>query len=186
MGIVEAAALLHDIGLPYVNVENERSEHGPAGAEVAEKFLRENSNFTEEQIEQITTAVRYHGSPPKLVADLLRNIGEKGRLVEIVRDADMLDSLGAVGLMRAFISKSGLPDYNEMNVKSDTWGLSSRGFDEKFAQGLGIGDTIIDQINFHISYFDNLHTETGRLLAKPLVEFMKNFLIQLENQINNR
>jgi len=182
--IVEVAALLHDIGLPYVDEKSERSKHGPVGAEIAERFLKENCAFTEEQIEQITSAIRYHGSRPSLVEDLLKSMGEKGRLLEIIRDADNLDALGAVGLMRAFTSKSGKPEYAPGNVKGDTWGLSSRGFDGRFSKGLGIGDTIIDQINLQASHHDNLRTETAKRLAKPLVEFMKEYVIQLEHEIN--
>ncbi len=184
--IVEVAALLHDIGLPYVDEESERSKHGPIGAEIAERFLEENCAFSGGQIEQITSAIRYHSSPPSLVADLLRKTGEKSRLIEIIRDADTLGALGAVGLMRAFTSKSDKPEYALGNVKCDTWGLSSLGFDERFAKGLGIGETIIDQINFQISYYDNLRTETAKRLAKPLVEFMKEYVVQLEQEISNR
>jgi uncharacterized protein len=184
--IVEVTALLHDIGLPYVDEEKERSRHGPAGAEVAKRFLEQNCAFTEGQIEQITSAIRYHCAPPSLVADLLKSMGEKGRLLEIIRDADNLDALGAVGLMRAFTSKSGKPEYAPGNVKGDTWGLSSMEFDDKFAKGLGIGETIVDQINFQISFHDNLHTGTARRLAEPLVEFMKEYLIRLENEINGQ
>ncbi len=184
MEMVETAALLHDIGLPYIDEEKERGKHGQVGAEIAEGFLKENSSFTEEQIEKIVLAVRYHSSPPTLVTEFLKGIGEKGRLLEIIRDADMLDAVGAVGLMRAFTSKSGRPEYNQGKVKGDTWGLSSEGFDDRFADGLGVGETIVDHINFQISLYDNLHTKTARRLAQPLLEFMKEFIIQLEREAN--
>jgi len=184
--IVEIAALLHDIGLPYIDEESERYRHGQVGAEIARSFLKENLPLTEEQIEQITSAVKHHCSPPSLVADLLKSMGEKGRLLEIIRDADTMDSIGAVGLMRAFTSKAAKPEYDPENFKGDTWGLSGREFDERFAQGLGIGDTIIDQINFQISLYDNLNTETAKRLAKPLVEYMKEYVVQLEREINSR
>jgi len=184
--MVEIAALLHDIGLPHVDEGRERDKHGPAGAEIAERFLKESSSLTEEQIEKIVLAVRYHSSPPTLVAEFLEGVGEKGRLLEIIRDADMLDAVGAVGLMRAITSKSGRPEYTQGKVKGDTWGLSSRGFDDKFAEGLGVGETIVDHINFQISLYDNLHTKTARRLARPLVEFMKEYIVQLEREANTQ
>lgn len=184
--MVEIAALLHDIGLPQVDEDSERSRHGSLGAEIAESFLKENTTIAEEQIEQITLAIRHHCSPPSLVADLLRTIGEKGRLIAIIRDADTMDAIGAVGLMRAFTSKAAKPEYDPENFKGDTWGLSGIEFDERFAQGLGIGETIIDQINFQISYYDNLNTGTARRLAKPLVDFMKEYVVQLKHEINDR
>ena len=182
--IVEIAALLHDIGLPYVG--EERDKHGQMGAEIAGRFLKEDSALTEEKIGQITSAIKYHCSPPSLVADLLKDMGEKGRLIAIIRDADIMDAIGAVGLMRAFTSKAAKPEYDPENFKGDTWRLSGREFDDRFARGLGIGDTIIDQINFQISYYDNLNTEAAKRLAKPLVEFMKEYIVQLEHEIKNR
>jgi uncharacterized protein len=184
--MVEVAALLHDIGLPHVDEESEREKHGQVGAEIAERFLKENSSFTGEQIGQITSAIRYHCSPPSMVAELLKDVGEKGRLLEIIRDADNLDAFGAVGLMRAFTSKAAKPEYTPGNVKGDTWGLSSRGFDDRFAEGLATGETIVDQINFQISLCDNLHTKAAKCLSKPLVEFMKEYIIQLEHEINGQ
>jgi len=184
--IVEVAALLHDIGLPSVDEESERNKHGQVGAEIAARFLKEKSVFTEEQIEHIALAIRHHCSQPALVAELLKTIGEKGRLIAIIRDADTMDAIGAVGLMRAFTSKAAKPEYDPENLKGDTWGLSGREFDERFAKGLGIGDTIIDQVNFQISYYDNLNTKAAKRLAKPLVEFMKKYIIQLKREINNR
>ncbi|HEY41785.1 MAG TPA: HD domain-containing protein [Dehalococcoidia bacterium] len=182
--MVEIAALLHDIGLPYIDEESERGKHGQVGAEITGRFLDENFDLTEEQIEQITSAVRHHCSPPSLVADLLKDVGEKGRLIAIVRDADIMDAIGAVGLMRAFTSKAAKPEYAPGNVKGDTWGLSGGEVDERFAKGLGIGGTIIDQINFQISYYDNLNTGTAKRLARPLVDFMRGYLIQLEREAN--
>ena len=168
---IEVTALLHDIGLLYVE---ESSMHGPIGAQTATRFLKENGLFAEEKIKEIANAIRYHSSPRD----------GSGKLLEILRDADMMDAFGAIGIMRAFTSKSSKPEYNPENVKSDTWEITSRGFNQRFDKGLGIGDYIIDQINFQISYYDNLSTETAKQLAKPLVEFMKNYIIQLENEIN--
>jgi len=183
---VEIAALLHDIGLPHLDEENERSKHGQVGAEMARSFLKQDSALTTDQIERITLAIRYHGSPPSVVAEVIGTVGEKGRLLEIIRDADTMDALGAVGLMRAFTSKAATREYSPGNVRGDTWGLSSGGFDERFAMGQGIGETIIDQVNFQASIYDNLKTETARRLAKPLVEYMKEFVARLESEITSR
>jgi len=185
---VEVAALLHDIGLPYVDKESERGTHGELGAEIAGRFLSENSALPKERIEQITSAIKYHGSRPSLVADLIRTLGEKGKLTEIIRDADNLDALGAVGLMRAFISKYFLLEYNPLNIKGDAWGLSSVEFQARFGfssrEGLAPVDTIIDQVNQQIRHYDNLHTRTARKLGEPLVQFMKDFVLQLEREVS--
>jgi len=183
--VVQVAALLHDIGLSYIHEENERGKHGQVGAKIADRFLNESSALPQEQIERITLAIRYHNSRPSLVVDLLSSIGERGKLVEIIRDADTMDAIGAVGLMRAFTSKYLLPEYEPDNIKGETWGLSSDGFSERLEKGLGVGKCIIDQANFQISLYENLRTKTAKQLARPLVEFMKDYVLQLEREIES-
>jgi uncharacterized protein len=171
--VVQAAALLHDIGLTRVTLE-QRGQHAQVGAEIAGQFLRKRRLFSEEEIETITDAIRYHSSPRG-----------GGRLAEVLRDADKLDALGAVGIMRAFTSNYAKPEYASHDVKGDTWEMPMAGFEARFASGKGTGDHIIDQINFQISFYGELHTETARQVGKPLVEFMKAYVIQLDSEINN-
>ena len=168
----EAAALLHDIGLGHLSPGDDRRAHGPIGAEVAVRFLRAEQLFPEWEIEAIADAVRCHNA--------MRGAGQLGA---ILRDADALDALGAVGLMRAFTSKHALPEYDPGNVRGETWGLTARDYDRRFAAGEGIGPTIVDQINFQISFADNLSTESARRAAKPLVAYMRAFLWQLAREV---
>lgn len=170
--LVEVTALLHDIGLPYVK---DRKMHSQKGAEIAGQFLRENNLLPEEKIGEITDAIRWHS----------RKRYGSGRLLDILCDADTLDALGAVGIMRAFTSKYFKPGYNPDNIRGDNRGLSVREYDELFARGLEAGDTIIDQINLQIHYYLSLTTETAKRLAKPLVEFMRDYVIQLEHEIKS-
>ena len=95
---VAAAALLHDIGLPIVE---KRSDHPKVGAELAEQFLRKSKLFFPDEIAEICEAIVHHG----------RLDGDKP-LIHILRDADILDLLGNVGIMRAFTSKAHLPVYD--------------------------------------------------------------------------
>jgi putative nucleotidyltransferase with HDIG domain len=169
--LIETAALLHDIGLAYVV---ERAEHGRVGAEVAARYLRERQLYAEDKIDAIADAIRCHNAPP----------GGGGMLGTILREADTLDALGAVGIMRAFASKYMNPEYDPANVKGETWGLPMRGFEERFAAGKGIGRYIIDQVNFQISFSDNLKTATARRLAEPLVAYMRAYVLQLASEVS--
>ena len=167
---VEVAALLHDIGLAQVK---KRSLHGPIGSLMAVEFLTEKNIFPEDVVKEIGTAIRYHNSIQH----------GNGRLLDIVRDADILDLLGAIGIMRAYTSLSSRPEYDPENVKGEMWGASAREYDRRFDEGLGTGDYIVDHLNFHISCYGNLHTEAAKRLAKPLVEFIRDFIIQLESEV---
>ena len=181
--IVEIAALLHDIGLPSIKDESERSLHGEVGAEIAGKYLTENSRLTKEQIKQITFAIEVHTQSPALKAENIKAAKSHGKLAEIICDADVMDGMGAAGIMRAFMSKYFLPEYEPGNVKGDTWELSGEGFTRRIQSSPGIGEYVIDQINFQASLPDNLLTKTGRQLAEPLHQFMKSFVLQLESEI---
>jgi uncharacterized protein len=185
---VEVTALLHDIGLTSMYHGNERKGHGPLGAEMAARFLRDNSNLSAEEIEWIADVIRYHSSSPSTIEEHLRTLGRKGKLLKIIRDADTMDALGAAGLMRAFTSKYFLPEYNPLNIKGDAWGLSAAEFRARFGfdpkQGLAPVKNIIDQVNQQIRHYDNLHTKTARKLGAPLVQFMKDFVLQLEREVS--
>ncbi|MBN1872631.1 MAG: HD domain-containing protein [Anaerolineae bacterium] len=168
--LVEAAALLHDIGLAYVK---ERSQHGLVGAEIAACFLREQQLFNEDSIMAIAKAIHNHS--------LIH--GDWDELGYLLRDADILDMLGAVGMMRAFSSNYFKPEYDPDNVKGETWELSANDFTARYEAGLGTGPTIMDQINLQISVYDELHTPTAQQIAAPRVAFMQTFVQQLEAEI---
>jgi len=86
---IEMAAILHDIGVP---------KDKPRHYEVGAKFVREllpKFNVPEEIIELAANAVlthsRYGGPEPKTVED------------KILYDADVIDSSGAIGILRAVL-----------------------------------------------------------------------------------
>jgi len=167
--LVEAAALLHDIGYTYVDEAN----HGQVGAEKAREYLLENGNFNEKEINEIVHAIRHHSS----------NRGGEGTLLDILRDADMLDGFGAFGILRCIKPMAADPDYNPENVKGETWGMGVKDFNERMDSGKGAGEYIVDHLNFQISWYGNLATNTARRFAKPLVAFLKEYILQLESEV---
>jgi uncharacterized protein len=167
--LVEIAALMHDIGLAF---SEDREFHGERGAEAAGKYLRENNLLPEDKIDEIKLAIKHHSG---------KNI-PGNQLLDILQDADRLEALGAIGIIRAFTSKAGWPEYNPDNIKGDMWGKCGEKYRGVFFPGPA-EKTIIDQINVQIHYYDNLATGTARRLAEPLVEYMKNFVLQLEREV---
>lgn len=165
---VAAAALLHDIGLPVVQ---KRGDHPRVGAELAGEFLRENGLFAPDEIAEICEAIVHHG-----------RLDGTTPLIHILRDADTLDLLGSVGIMRAFMSKAHLPVYTPEHSRGETWGLTADDFTERFQAGLGMGPTILDQINFQLSCFENLNTETAKEWGRPLRDTMRQFVIHFAQE----
>jgi hypothetical protein len=167
---VAAAALLHDIGLSRAG----RQDHAAMGAELARAFLMDRQLFTGPEIAAIADAIRFHSS-----------LQGEDPLLLILRDADTLDLLGPVGLMRAFTSKYGQPDYSPEFVKGETWGFTAEQFTQRFVDRLGIGPHIVDQINFQLSCYNNLNTASARRFGRPLLVFMQTFMTELDAQITS-
>ncbi|MCK5177152.1 MAG: HD domain-containing protein [Candidatus Aenigmarchaeota archaeon] len=170
--IVEVVALLHDIGKP---ISKKESMHGEIGAKRASEFLNKNNFFDEQKTKEIAYAIRHHNSNKKV----------DGKLAVILRDADMMDLFGAIGIMRCIAWRASSQEYNPQNIKGNTWGAKPEYFDRRFNEGKNTGNYILDQLNFQISCYDNLNTQTAKKFAKPLVEYMKNYIIQFECEVLN-
>lgn len=171
--IVETAALMHDIGRDKAVKDN--SDHGKVGAKMTRKYLTKNNFFNKKAIENICHAIEYHN----------KNRGGEGRLLDILRDADMMELFGAVGIMRAWTFHAHKTEYDTKNIKSETWQMGAKDFDKRFDCGVGVGKYIMDNLNFHISCYDNLATKTGKKIAKPMVKYIKDYILELEKEIKH-
>ena len=141
------AGLLHDIGR---TVQEEEKGHGPAGVPLASQLLDTYTNYSDEAKQRILNAVRDHSG-----------LHTEGMLTHIIQDADMLDGLGAIGIMRAYTSKAALTCYDPTDI----------------APTVGLRDaTIHDQIAFQMEWLDMMHTPTGRAIAKKRHARMRQFL----------
>lgn len=153
----EVAGLLHDIGR---TVQEEEKGHGPAGVPLAGELLDKYTTYDDESKQRILDAIRDHSA---FQAD--------GDLTHIVQDADKLDGLGAVGLMRAYTSKAQLPAYDASNIVPTK----------------GERDTNIhDQIAFQLEWLDMMVTETGRAISQKRGLTMKNFLQTFADEVEGK
>ncbi|OGD12202.1 MAG: phosphohydrolase [Candidatus Aminicenantes bacterium RBG_16_66_30] len=94
LGVLELAALLHDIGREEEDRSHGRICHGRSGAALAKTIL-ENRGCEPATVRAVVHAIRTHrfrkgGAPRTLEA-------------QVLFDADKLDSIGAVGVGRAFL-----------------------------------------------------------------------------------
>lgn len=167
--LVEATALLHDIGQAYPEIPG---THAIVGADIVTQFFTQHPWFSDQEIDDMTYAIRHHSS-----------LNSDTALLKILRDADILDLLGAVGLMRAFTSKASLPEYDPHQIKGDMWEASPEMWTERLRNGNGTGRYILDQINFQMSCYDLLHTKKAKEIGQPLVIFGKAYVLQLEHEI---
>jgi uncharacterized protein len=90
--VLKAASLLHDIARP-LELKSGVS-HAIKSAEIAEQILRQ-TDFPEIKIEKVCRVIRTHRFTEGIEA---RELEEK-----ILRDADRLDAMGAIGIARAFM-----------------------------------------------------------------------------------
>lgn len=151
----EAAGLLHDLGRL---VQDEEAGHAEAGVGWADFILRETSEFSNDARERILSAVRQHS--------LLRS---HGLLANIIQDADKLEGLGAVGLMRAYVSKSYLLDYPE-GVIAERGSITAR--------------NISEQITFQMEWFEMLYTRTAKDMGERRYRFMQTFMTELKRDVD--
>lgn len=153
--LAELAALLHDVGRTQPGPE---SEHGARSAVLAEPLLAE-LPLTEGERNEILHAVHWHNS-------------KRGdtQLLLVLRDADMIDGLGAIGLMRAFMSKGHLPAYDEkapFEHHSYEWPAS----------------TASEQVLGMLRFYGFLNTDTARALAMERYTYMQGFISQVQREI---
>ena len=93
--VVRMAALLHDCARTEELSTKGKRCHARLGAALAKTWLEEEGGFEPDFIKQVANAVRTHRYRSGKLPDTLEG--------EIVYDADKLDSLGAIGIGRAFL-----------------------------------------------------------------------------------
>lgn len=153
--LAEIAALLHDVGRSESGPE---SEHGARSAEMATSLLAD-LPLTDDERQEVLHAVHWHNS-------------QRGdtRLLLVLRDADMLDGLGAIGLMRGFMSKADLPPYDP-----------AAPFDPDHVQHPPA--SVSDQIRLQQRFYGWLNTETARRMARDRFAFMEAFVEQVRREL---
>lgn len=153
--LAELAALLHDVGRCQPGPEE---EHGARSAEMAGPFLADLA-LGPEELDAVLHAVRWHNSGR---ADT--------RLLCVLRDADMLDGLGAMGIIRAFMSRSHLLPYDPGAPFGDNGGRWPALFST-------------DQLLGQMAWYERLNTESARRLAAERFAFMRAFVAQAQREL---
>ena len=161
--VVLAAAILHDV----INVPKNHPDRARA-SEMAANKAREilfDTGFSEKEIQHITSAIAEHSY----------SAAKKPTSIEsaILQDADKLDGLGAVGVMRTVTTgaRMNASYYNEFEplVKTREYNDKAHTLDHFFVKLYKLPEL--------------MNTKSAKLEANKRVQFMKLFVEQLTSEI---
>lgn len=152
--LAAVAATIHDVGRA---TPGPGSEHGLRSSVLAAPLLVE-LGLGDAERGAVLHAARWHNSRRSDTP-----------LLCVLRDADMLDGMGAMGLMRALMSKNMLPPYDSETL-----------FDGEPRRPPAC---VADQVRFQMEWIGWMNTETGRRLAQSRYEFMQLFADQVRAEL---
>ncbi len=170
LDVLKAAALLHDIA--RAREDKGEGDHALLGAEMAIPLLQK-IGFSEDKIQKVQECIashRYRGEQePKSIE------------AKILFDADKLDSLGAIGIARAFawVGRNNAKIYSEENI-------------EEYIKINLKGGRIQDktkhspQLEFETKLKflpEKLYTQQAKKIGEERMIFIKKFLDALEKEI---
>ncbi|RZA03544.1 MAG: HD domain-containing protein [Moraxellaceae bacterium] len=159
--VVELAALLHDIADPKFHDGDE--ELGP---KIAGQFLEQQA-VNQIIIDHVLNIIRHMSFKQSFDAQTFDSLE-----LRIVRDADRLDAIGAIGIARAF-TYGGFKN----RVLYDP-AIPPADFKDKEAYKNSNGHTINHFYEKLLLLKDLMHTQKGKELAAKRHEFMEGFLEQ--------
>ncbi|MFH2097405.1 MAG: HD domain-containing protein [bacterium] len=165
LDILLPAAIFHDVIISPKHHPRARSD-SIMSADFARKILCSIRRYPEQKIEYVCAAIAECAFTKESVSHTL-----EGR---ILQDADRLDALGALGIMRAFATTGQLriPFYHENNPF-----CRKRKPDPKL-YGVDFFFTRLLKLT------SGMHTVTGLKLAKQRTGYIRKFLTQLDKELN--
>jgi uncharacterized protein len=155
--ILHAAALLHDLG--RADAETDRP-HVEVSVEIAERLMEE-AEFPVEKRDAVLHSIRAHsfskGVPPETLE------------ARLLRDADRLDALGVMGIIRTFSYGGTFYDPADPLARRKPEPEGHRYCVEHFYEKL-----------FKLP--DGLFSEEARRIARERIAYMEGFLERLERE----
>lgn len=167
MLVLEAATLMHDLERNNESKEN-NIDHSYESAKIAIEIMNK-VNFPKNKMNNVVESIKNHR--------FRKNIKPKQIEAKILQDADRIDALGAIGIMRAVSVGT---NYNNLYYDpNDPICRKKKIFeDDKY---------IIDHFYKKLLKISStLNTKTAKEIAKKRENFMKLFLEQLELEIKDK
>lgn len=165
LDILGAAALLHDIGRSHEMLSQGKICHANKGAEMSRTILT-GLGFSPEMQEAILHCIEAHRYRNNKVPETLE--------AKILFDADKLDSIGAIGIGRAFLFAG------QVGAR-----LHNRGVDVANTSSYSTEDTAYREFLVKLCKIkDKMLTPEGKRLAAERHEFMELFFKRLDKEIH--
>jgi len=165
--ILKFAAVLHDVGRNHQDTSNGNICHAEQGSIIARKML-EKYNFDLEKTDKIVHCIESH-----------RFRGKKqpqSKEAGILFDADKLDSIGAVGVGRAFLFAG------EIGAK-----LHNDEVDINITKPYTREDTAYREFMFKLRKVkDRMLTREGKRIAEERHQFMVDFFDRLKEEVEGK
>ncbi|MCK9379165.1 MAG: HD domain-containing protein [Candidatus Moranbacteria bacterium] len=176
--VVKMASLLHDIGgAREINDPSGKTDHALESAKMAKPILEE-LGYSEDKIKHILDCIISHRYRTENKP--------KTKEAQIVFDADKLETVGAIGVARAFtwIGRNNANIYRKVDIeeyaKENLGGKINGRIQDKTKHSPQIQWETKDKF-----ILDYLYTDKAQEIAKERMEFSKMFLERLEKEINN-
>jgi len=167
--IVEAAALLHDIGRKAEMKSKGLFCHAEKGAETAGIILKK-LGLSEGEIENITHCIVAHRNRNSHIPNTIE--------AKVIFDADKLDSTGAVGIARDFLF-AGNAGSNNLYT-----GNEKRLAKEKKDYSYTKEDSALLEYYKSLRFiYKKILTKEGKLIAKERQKFMDDFFMRFDKEI---
>jgi uncharacterized protein len=163
--IVGMAALMHDLG--RTNTQHNGDHHADLSVEMARELLQRYHVSSDKQ-EAILHAIVAHS--------FSRGVEPQTLEACVVRDADRLDGLGAIGVMRWAVTGA-------VRRTKDTLSYHP---EDPFGEQHDLDDHIYMLDHFYLKLLrlgKTMATETGRLEAQRRTKFMRSYLDELQREI---
>jgi len=162
--ILKLAALLHDIGREYQDKTNGEVCHAEKGAYLAREVM-ERHDVDKEKVEEVIHCIECHRFRDDRIP--------QSKEAKVLYDADKLDSIGAVGIGRAFLFAGEVGAY-----------LHNVGVDIEKTEPYTKEDTAYREFAVKLSKIkDSMLTEEGKRLAEERHHYMEEFFDRLNREV---
>lgn len=179
LDVVKAAVLLHDIGgKKEVDDPTGKTDHAIVGAEMAEPILFD-LGYSKDQIKHIKDCIISHRYRTEN--------RPKTEEAKIVFDADKLETVGAIGIARAFVwtGRNNANIYKKVDIeeyaKENLGGRIDGRIQDKTKHSPQINWETKDKF-----ILDYLYTEKAKEIARERMKFSEEFFKRLEKEIEGK